>query len=303
MRAKIIQYNSTAGTGVASAEGTQYDFTIRHWRSDSAPAAGQTIDISLENRAVSAIFTVSADILAREKASRFANQVGAQFSAAGAEGGLAKGLVDYLSMPVLAAYAMFVLSVTAFNAVSVKFFGVKQGVTLWNIPELAGQFGSGGIRFLLILGFASIIVPVVWRDRRAWFALLLPAAPLLKLGYEAMSAISESKAQMKGMGAFGDAMGNAISDAISIDLGGYGAGIAAVVLAVFALKRAFASTGNIDLSAMVTNSSASACAEPIHAAPTAPAAQAVRAAASICKTCETPFDAGSVFCGNCGQKL
>jgi uncharacterized Tic20 family protein len=60
MRAKIIQYDATAGSGIANTEdGQQYDISIRQWRSASAPAVGQTIDITLENGTVSTIFISS----------------------------------------------------------------------------------------------------------------------------------------------------------------------------------------------------------------------------------------------------
>lgn len=306
MRAKIIQYNSTAGTGVASANGQQYDFTIRHWRSDSAPAADQTIDITLEDGVVSAIFVVPTDILAREKASQFANHFSAQLAATRVRSGLATEAFNYLSMPVLAAYTVFVLSATAFNAISVNIFGVKQGVTLWNISDVAGQLGSGGGRFLLILSFASIVVPLAWRDKRAWLAMLFPAVLLVKLGFDIMSAFGQAEAQLGGLlGGFGASMGNAIGNAISIGLGGYGALSAAVILAAFALKRALASSVDIGLGDTAATDSALVRSEPVHPEATPTAAPDGRTGAAICKVCKSPLELrpGSVYCAKCGEKL
>lgn len=225
MRAKIIQYNASAGTGiVASIDGRQRDFTIRQWRSDTAPAPGQTIAVTLDdNGALSTIVTVPPDVLAREKAGQIAQQLGAQLSAAGAEGGLARRALETLSVPVVVSYAVYLVSTTMLDAVSIRmmFFGT-QGVSLWNISAMSG--GGGLTRLLLLLAFGSILVPVFWRDRRAWFALLLPLTPLLAAVFGVGTSMPMNKK---------------LADIFSIiDLGGYTAFAAALALAYFALKRA-----------------------------------------------------------------
>jgi hypothetical protein len=48
MRARIIHYNDLQGRGVlASANGTQFDFDIRMWRSDRAPATNAAVRLSI----------------------------------------------------------------------------------------------------------------------------------------------------------------------------------------------------------------------------------------------------------------
>lgn len=236
MRAKIIQYNPAEGAGIAVAEGQQYEFNIRQWRSNAAPATGQTTEITLEDGAVTAVTLVSTEVLARERASQFASGLSAQLSAAGAKinasaqaGGLGKEIIQRLPVPALAAYVVYVLSVTVFDVITMNVFGMKKGLTMWN----ANEFNIGGIQFLLIIAFFSIIVPIVWKDRRAWFSMILPILPLLKLWYGYSSTIS-------GLNGVGENFEFPVSvgDAFSIGLGGYGAAIAALFLAGYGLKRA-----------------------------------------------------------------
>lgn len=225
MRARIIQYNAGAGTGIAaSADGRQYDFTIRQWRSDTAPASGQTIEVTLDDHGVlTTLVALPPDVLAREKASQIAHQLSAQLSAAGAEGGIVRRALETLSVPVAVSYATYLVSTTMLNAVSIQmmFFGTR-GVSLWNISAMPG--GGGLTRLLLLLAFGSILVPLFWRDRRAWFALLLPLTPLLAAVFGVGASVPTNKK---------------LVDIFSvIDLGGYTAFAAALALAYFALRRA-----------------------------------------------------------------
>jgi len=238
VRAKIIQYNSGEGTGIAVAEGQQYDFSIRQWRSNTAPAMGQTIDVTLEGNAVSAIFLVAADVLAKERASQLASGLSAQLNAASsrlsagaAQGNMGKAMLQLLPMPVLAAYAVYLVSALALSAISMKFMGASSSVTLWNLAEADGQFNAGGIRFFLIVAFLSMAVPALWQNKRAWLALLVPAVPLLQMAYGLHSAMNQAKEMTRGMGV-------SIGDLFSVGMGSYAAGIAAVFLAAYGLKRA-----------------------------------------------------------------
>ncbi|MDR2838186.1 MAG: hypothetical protein LBV49_06395 [Azonexus sp.] len=135
---------------------------------------------------------------------------------------------------MLALYAVYIISTFAFDCVSIKMMGASTGVTLWNISDMPISVGgSSGIGFFLILAFLSIVVPVIWPDKRAWLALLLPLVPLLQLVYTVTSAMSQVKSQMAMVG------GNiSVSNMFSIGLGGYGVGIAAIGLAIYGLKRA-----------------------------------------------------------------
>jgi len=238
VRAKIIQYNPAQGDGIAVAEGQQYDFNIRLWRSSTAPATGQTVDITLEDGAISAVSLVATEVLAKERASQLASGLGVHLSAAGsrlsasAEKGLGRDILQLLPIPVLVAYVIFVLSALVFNIISMEVFGMSQGVTMWGAGE---RLNIGGINFLLILAFLSIVVPVVWRDKRAWFAMLLPIFPLLKLWYGFSSFMNEATQAMGNIG-FSKASAG-LGDLFSIGLGGYGTGIAAVFLAGYGLKR------------------------------------------------------------------
>ncbi|MCL2873151.1 MAG: hypothetical protein FWF41_09350 [Betaproteobacteria bacterium] len=250
MRAKIIHYNSAEGNGIAVAEEKQYNFNIHQWRSSTAPATGQTIDMTLDGETVSAVSLVSAEVLAKERASQLASGLGAQLNAVGsrlsasaAQGNLGKTILQLLPIPVLVAYVVYFLSSIALNIVNVKIMGKSAGLSLWNLTDSTVQLNVSGIRFFLIIAFLSIAVPVLWQNKRAWFALLLPLIPLLQTAYGIHSAMSQVEEAMGGMGGYGlGKMGATVSDMFSVGLGGYGIGIAAIFLAAYGLKRALVSS-------------------------------------------------------------
>jgi len=108
--------------------------------------------------------------------------------------------------------------------------GAISSVALWNLAEADGQFHAGGIRLFLIIGFLSMAVPVLWQNKRAWLALLIPAVPLLQMAYGFHSAMNQAKEMTRGMGV-------SVGDMLSIGMGCYAAGLAAAFLAVYGLKR------------------------------------------------------------------
>lgn len=301
MRAKIIQYNSTEGKGIAMADGQQYDFTIRQWRSEVAPSVGQSIDITLDDGHIACIFIVRPEELIKEKL-----------------GGVNKGLptfdpkaidinalnkwLEVLGIPVIAAYLIFIISTTLFEAIGIKVMGAPViGLTLWNIGQgLSSVSGSsGGIGFLLIVAYLSFLIPLFWNDRRAWFALFLPILPLLKTGFDIFTAISTLKKTMAAaMGNMGDMSGigqtisKTYSDMFTYGFGLYVAVASAMLLAFFALQRSgvFGSLAVTTSSTPVTTSDAGT--SPVHVVPTS----------SVCRGCSETLEPEDIYCGNCGCK-
>ena len=77
MRGKIIHYNASDGKGLVAAAGQQFAFQIGQWRSDSAPAVNQTVELEFgEDGTLQSLAKVADEILLREKASELAGRLG-----------------------------------------------------------------------------------------------------------------------------------------------------------------------------------------------------------------------------------
>jgi hypothetical protein len=131
---------------------------------------------------------------------------------------------------MLGAWVLFLLGTLAFNAVSVSMMSVSMGKSLFDIASLMSQMGADGggmIKVLLLLGYASIAVPLFWHDRRAWLALLVP---LLAVVWAVFSVVHTLDSLPQG---FGSGMG----DLFHLGFGFYLSLLAAIVLAVLGVKR------------------------------------------------------------------
>lgn len=274
MRGKIIQYNGADGTGTIVAEGRQYRFALATWHGNSAPAVNKTVEIALDGENVTAVAMVGEDVLIKEKAAELGGKLGAMFNKASASVSQARAangdtaadaapedmaalsgaaaasgvvqapgavsmqsIVERYGKLLLAAYVLFVLGTLAFNAISVT-VGPGMGKSLFDIASLMSQWGSSGggmIKVLLLAGYASIVLPHFWRDRRAWLTLALP---LLAVVWAVFSALHSLRSVG---GAAGDEVSsmvrNEMSQLISIDFGFYLSLIAALALAVLGVKR------------------------------------------------------------------
>jgi ribosomal protein L40E len=237
MRAKIIQYNGTTGEGIALAEGSQYDFTIRHWRSDTAPATGQTIEITLDNGQVAAIFLVGKDVLLKEMASQVGSNISqgianGQMPSMGAIGFDSTDIVKRVGKPALIAYAVFVIALLFMQVAKISVFGQAVGFTMWGAFSHMG--GSGFLKFLFVVALIAPVVPIFLRQPFAWFALGTPLLFYVVTGLSVMSDLSAAQDQLGMLGKeFGKQMAKAASDAVSIGIGAYLGSVAALVMAAF----------------------------------------------------------------------
>lgn len=253
MRGKIIQYNGADGNGTLVVEGRQHRFALDAWRGDSAPTVNKVVEVTFDNDLVASVAAIGDDVLLKEKAAELGGKLGtllhkiptsipasagATSAATSVPGAAAPGntmiagsIVDRYGKPILVAYLLFLLGTLAFNAVSVSMLGQGMGKSLFDISNLMSQFGgsgSGSIKVLLLLGYASIATPLVWRDRRAWLALLLPLAALLWAIFAAVHALNS----------MGNNITGGMSDFVSIGFGFYLSLLAALALAVLGVKRA-----------------------------------------------------------------
>ena len=257
MRGKIIQYNGANGSGTIVVEGRQHPFALTTWRGDSAPAVNRTVEVAFDGDAISAITAVGDDVLLKEKAAELGGKLGSLWNKipaaanasandvsagaspasgtpapANANGPItAQTILQRYGRATLIAWALFLVGSTMFNAVSITMGPISMGKSLFDIASLLSQFGvngGGSIKLLLILGYMSIGVPLVWRDRRAWLALGIPLLAMLWATYSAVHGLGSSG----GMGG---------SDAPSVfDFIGFGfylSFLSAIALAALAFKR------------------------------------------------------------------
>ena len=248
MRGKIIHYNANDGKGLVAANERQFAFGIDQWRSDTAPAVNQTVELQLADDGLKTLARVSEETLLKEKASELAGKLGGVGGAAlgslkhSSPGGAANlhGAVARMGKPLLGLHALFVLSALALPYLRVTApFGGGRSFTLVSLSELASQLGSPvGGSILPWLAILSLAVPLFWRGRWAWLALLLPLLATLKPGLDVFSAIRKATAQAS---QFDSRVGTAVAERL-LEMLGTGMGLwlclaTALGLAAFALKR------------------------------------------------------------------
>jgi hypothetical protein len=179
MRGRILQYNGSDGTGIVVADGQQYKFGIGVWKSATAPVVGKTVELVLDGTTVQAVTLVGDDVLLREKTAELTGKLGELVSKSGASGVGGSVLARY-GRVILVAYVLFLIGTLMLNAISMEMFGMKQGKPMFDLAaQLSQAGGGGGVKALLLLAYLSIGVPLVWPDKRAWLALLMPLLAVL----------------------------------------------------------------------------------------------------------------------------
>lgn len=249
MRGRIIHYNGSDGRGLVAAANRQLPFEIAHWRSDTAPTVNQVVEVALAGDTVESLGRVPDDVLLKEKASHLANRLGTAGGAAfqslkdSTPGGgtTASGWLHRLGRPLLVAHALFTISALALPYLKVSSFGGSRSFTLTGLSSVSEQMGASvGGAFWAWLGILSIALPLIWKSRWAWLALLLPLLSTLKPLLDIWSAAREAASGMEAM--LGSRAGGQMMDQI---LGMLDAGfgfwlclLAALLIAVIGLKRA-----------------------------------------------------------------
>jgi len=245
MRGRIIHYNASDGKGLVVTGQQQHAFEITQWRSESAPALNQTVELVFQGERLASVARIADDVLLKEKAGALADRIGTA-GAATLEGirqrnshGLA-GRVTGLGKVLPACHALFAASALLFSYLKVEgLFGPSQAYSLVGLSRLSEQLGSAiGGSVLPWLAILSIAVPLFWRSRWAWLALLLPLFATVKPWFDVFSAV---RAVSKGMNQFDAGMGRAMTSQL-IDMLGIGLGFwlclaTSLVLAGLAVKR------------------------------------------------------------------
>ena len=268
-RGRIIQYNPNSGSGIVLVGEEQRPFEISSWRGAEAPQLNRVTEVREENGAVLSITPVSERVLLAEKATVLKSELGALGSslgsigatlgsrAAGAMSDAARNIGTgndsaaalptsmRIDRPVIAGYAAFAFAtaVLTFISIQIPFFG-DRNMTLLAATGLAEQVGST-VRPLLFAAYLSILVPLVWKERRAWLALAVPLLALVLMIWSAQQAFSApfgGGGNAAGMAGFLGPeevaeMRRAASEMFSFGLGFYASLAAALYLGWLAIRR------------------------------------------------------------------
>lgn len=275
-RGRIIQYNPHAGTGVLLVGEVQRAFEIAAWRGAEAPQLNRVTDVQEVEGVVLTVTPVSERALLAERASdlkaelgAIGNTLGALGSALGGRAAVAVGdaarnlgrssaagdaaaatasaTAVRIDRPVIAGYAAFALATVAltFISIQVPFFGDRT-LTLFAATGVAEQMGSSA-RVLLFAAYLSVLVPLIWKQRRAWLALAVPLVVLALMFWTAQRAVAAPFGGSDAIGmaeAFGSEAAaevrRAASEMISFGLGFYASFAAALYLGWLAFRRGIA---------------------------------------------------------------
>ena len=192
LRGKVLKVPD-ATPGLLFVNGQQKVFQIDGvWRSMSvAPAPNQTVDVELdEGGAVLSIRPVSDSDLAKEELMR-AQRIAQEKSKA-----LAATAVAKVGKPVLIATALLLIGwfFLDYFSLSIPFFGmgIKVHPTFWQsvgyiraatdamenplaaIAQASREYSTGIYGVLAVLCLAGPLLPLIWKDKRAFLGALLP---------------------------------------------------------------------------------------------------------------------------------
>lgn len=243
IRGRIIHYNPTEGKGLVGTGERQFPFEIGHWRSDVAPATNTVVDLDLEEDRVAGVRRVPDDVLLREKAGELASRLGALGGQAAAgepadrARAASRSVVERLGKPALIAQGAFAAGALLLSFITINAgFGVSQSVSLARLSGLAGTLGSSvGSDVLVWAGIASVLVPVFWKHRLAWLALLVPLIATVKPAWDIRSQVNAISTGMGGD--FSAAIADRMAEMVSPGTGAYLCAISALVLAGIGIKR------------------------------------------------------------------
>lgn len=247
MRGRIIHYNGSDGRGLLAAADRQLPFEIAQWRSDTAPAVNATVELAMDGDTLVGVTRVPDDVLLKEKAGQIASRLGAAGGAAlhtlaAPDAGAPRGWANYLGKPLLVAQAVFSLSALALPYLSIDpGFGGGRSYTLTGLSTLSEQLGASvGGAFWVWLAILSIVLPLAWKARWAWLALVLPLLATLKPLLDIASGVRKAASgmeQMLGSGV-GGRMAQQLVDMLDPGLGLWICLLSALFIAALGAKRA-----------------------------------------------------------------
>lgn len=252
-RGKILRDTSN-GSGLLSANGVQYEFTLQgEWKSDNPPAEGMTVEFEKNaSGKITSVTQVSENQLAKEQADKLLQDTKLK----GAE--VLGNLSDRFGRNVLIAWGMLAIAwlflsvlninVTANMQSSLSFWNflaiANAGTTDLNNIYLSGDKGIWGLMGWLAL--LSPILPFFWKDARAHLGQTLPLLLMLAVyGRLYLSMKHGLDAAQQAAGAFGggasqDIVGQmmkSVLENIHLGIGTYAAFPAAFFLAFTGIRK------------------------------------------------------------------
>jgi hypothetical protein len=247
MRGKIIHYNANDGRGLIAADGgQQYPFEVAQWRSDVAPAVNQTVEFGIADGGLAQVERVGEDVLLKEKASALAGKFGTAGDAAlrslksnAPAAGLPSGLLSSLGKPLVAGYALFAVAALFLPYLGIDVpYGGEKTFSLVGLSQLSESLGSSvGGAFWPWLGILSVTLPLFWKSRWAWVALLLPLLASVKPMIDIILAMNEMAKGMGGLNGFGGQIADQLLNSLHIGFGSVLCVAASLFIAAIGLKR------------------------------------------------------------------
>lgn len=136
----------------------------------------------------------------------------------------------------LVVMGIFLVASLALDVVSVRVMGMSGGLSIYDFFTMSSGFG----KFTLIVAWIALVVPLVWVDRRSYFALFIPLAPVVVMCWKFWDTYSATRQQIESMGAFfggGAAKTPSFLNIVNPGVGFYVLVASAVVLAFISTKR------------------------------------------------------------------
>lgn len=226
MRGIILSFSGQ--DGIVSSGGTQYPFQLSQWKSDQPPAAGQSVEFTLDGTAIASVTRVDTAKVVEEKARIYlehARQMsGKTYVSAGKS--------------VAAGYAIFALMALfadTIRDIPITLPGLVNGFSWGALMDPSGL--NGGFGFLIVLlAILSIAVPAFWQRPAASLAYTLPLIITFIGIYNLYAAVSSVTGMV---GAFDRHAGSAIDGRVfeMITLWFWLMLFAAIYLAVVGVSR------------------------------------------------------------------
>lgn len=219
LRARVLRDTAT-GTGLLSAQGRQYAFTLEdHWRSDMAPAANMVVDarftpegILVDVRAVPDATQNQEKVKAAvDDAREIATQTLDRIKTSGTP--VVAAVVAKMGYANLAALGLLVIGWFFLNAVSIQVTtGMNTGLSFYDIlralHSLDSAYALGSIQqasagiygLLCYLTLALSIAPFFVASKRLWLGLASPLALFLAMFAGLYWKVSSAVSALAGTG-------------------------------------------------------------------------------------------------------
>jgi len=196
-RGRILR-DTSAGDGLVFVDGNQYLFRLEGmWKSEFAPKVNMLVDVEFNDRGqLTALRKASVEDVAAEQTTQAfsAAKAGTRQLAQDVRSDAVPAIVQYaeaVGYPTLAAFVALLLGWFFFSAASMGIGpGGRIGITFYQALKLLNVrgvqdlvvAGTGIYGLICFLCCAAVLLPSLWRDRRANLGMLAPLAFMLVVG-------------------------------------------------------------------------------------------------------------------------